>query len=87
MTHGIDPHDAAAWETDLPAQTATHSTGLVVQLSPDALFDGKWAGRCMNARAWAEEDFEARAPLIPLMVRAAIDVFTQACDARCKNKK
>lgn len=64
------------WKIDLPARLATHSTGLVILMSPDALYTEKWTGRCLNARLWAEEDLAPRSMLLPGLLRAAVSAFT-----------
>lgn len=66
---------ADTWEIDIPRQLAIHGTGLIVQLNADALYPDKWTGRCLNARPWAEEDFQTRAPRLPQLLRKAIAAY------------
>lgn len=84
MYRPLDIDDMEAWKIDFSSQTVTHNSGLIVQLSPDALYGDKWSGRCLNARKWAEKDFEARAQHLPHMLRRAITVYEEGHKKACK---
>lgn len=78
MDEPFELYDTESWEIDFPTQTIRHDSGLIVQVSPDALYEDKWSGRCLNAREWSEKDFTARARHIPLLLRAALTAYEAA---------
>jgi hypothetical protein len=45
MTVQTDPYSAEAWEIDLGRKLARHLTGLVVYVTNDFLYPGKWTAR------------------------------------------
>lgn len=84
MDEPFDLNDANSWEIDFSTQTIRHDSGLVVQVSPDALYEDKWSGRCLNAREWAKKDFIARAHHIPRLLRAALAAYEAAHIKACR---
>lgn len=77
MSESRQEESPTEWTIDLPGRLATHVTGLVILMSPDALYAEKWTGRCLNARLWADEDMASRSLLLPRLLRTGVATFTR----------
>ena len=75
---------AETWEIDLRRKLARSKTGLVVHVTRDSLYPGKWIARRSNALHWAQGDYLTRSPIISRMVQAALSAYEAAHQDRHK---
>lgn len=70
-----DFHSPAVWKIDLRKKIAQHKTGLIVYLESVSELENLWTAHRTNAVEWVKQDHAARAPIVALMVRAAVSIF------------